>query len=107
MNDLENKLIEEMVPYFENCSKNDISFLPEFKISKKVFEQMKTNNFLPQKIVDEINEINQLDHYNSCGWYDFLIKISRILSDSKTRWIIEKEDEKMFLRRDSPEKVDE
>src|SRR6185436_13823024 len=72
--DIFNRMIS-ISNYFEKNAANNISFQPEAKASKTINKLIETLQELRkddiQRMVDIINNVENIQHYNGSGWMDY------------------------------------
>jgi len=69
--------------YFERNIKNHEIFRPEFDVSRKINSILERKDALTKSDVDEIlnllNDIDEVEHYDGSGWYDYQIQLAYFL----------------------------
>ncbi len=79
------KRMELMSSSFENQSKVDSMFLPEYKVSKEINDIIRSTEKLSELDIERIekliSEIDDAEHYNGSQWNDYKMHLRTLLSD--------------------------
>jgi hypothetical protein len=70
--------------YFERHMQNQELFRPEYEVSKTINSILKEKDALAKTDVVEIlnllNDIDKVEHYDGSGWHDYQIQLAHFLS---------------------------
>jgi hypothetical protein len=78
---------------FEQSSMGNAAFYPEYVTSKKINEMVESiPNFSKsdaEKVVDILNKMYQVEHYDGSMWLDYRIHVAKMLSMKgfRTDWV--------------------
>lgn len=75
--------LENRCKYFRSYSESNYLFKPEYETAKAVNSILSGNEILSDieihRVIDLINGINKIEHYDGSGWFDYLIRVSCFL----------------------------
>ncbi|CAL2101239.1 conserved protein of unknown function [Tenacibaculum sp. 190130A14a] len=78
--------MEIMCRNFEERSKNNLLFLPQHKVSKKINSLIrsieKPTDLELNTIADLVKNIENIEHYGGSAWHDYKIHVNAILKEN-------------------------
>ena len=76
--------LENRCKYFRSYSENNYLFKPEYETAKAVNSILSDSEILSDieihRVINLINSINNIEHFDGSGWFDYLIRVSGFLS---------------------------
>jgi hypothetical protein len=77
------KRMSKLVSYFQENSAVNADFLPEFLISDKINTHISRISRLTlrdvQKMISDLNEIENQTHYDGAGWLDYRMHFTALM----------------------------
>ena len=87
-----------VVKYFKANIENNDLFEPEYKIGSKILRQIEKAVSIDE-IISTANSINETQHYNGSGWYDFQHQLCRYFEAIGVDVKIVGEEQPKYLKR--------